>query len=73
MIMPPIGMNGFVMNSLARDVPLWTIYKGLTPFVLSDFVRLAILPSRCYRPIFPHACEAACRSGRVHAQGIAAT
>jgi C4-dicarboxylate transporter, DctM subunit len=43
MIMPPIGMNVFVINSLARDVPLWTIYKGVTPFILSDFVRLAIL------------------------------
>jgi C4-dicarboxylate transporter, DctM subunit len=43
MIMPPIGMNVFVINSLARDVPLWTIYKGVTPFILSDLVRLAIL------------------------------
>jgi tripartite ATP-independent transporter DctM subunit len=43
MIMPPIGMNVFVISSLARDVPLWTIYKGVTPFILSDFVRLAIL------------------------------
>jgi C4-dicarboxylate transporter, DctM subunit len=33
MIMPPIGMNVFVINSLARDVPLWTIYKGVTPFI----------------------------------------
>ena len=43
LIMPPIGMNVFVINSLAKDVPLWTIYKGVTPFILSDFVRLAIL------------------------------
>jgi C4-dicarboxylate transporter, DctM subunit len=43
MIMPPIGMNVFVINSLARDVPLWTIYRGVTPFILSDLVRLAIL------------------------------
>jgi C4-dicarboxylate transporter DctM subunit len=43
MIMPPIGINVFVINSLARDVPLWTIYKGVMPFILSDFVRLAIL------------------------------
>lgn len=43
MIMPPIGMNVFVINSLAKDVPLGTIYKGVTPFILSDLVRLAIL------------------------------
>jgi len=43
MIMPPIGINVFVINSLARDVPLWTIYKGVMPFILSDFVRLTLL------------------------------
>jgi tripartite ATP-independent transporter DctM subunit len=43
MIMPPIGINVFVINSLARDVPLWTIYKGVMPFILADFVRLTLL------------------------------
>lgn len=43
MIMPPIGMNVFVINSIARDVPLWDIYKGVTPFILVDFVRLFLL------------------------------
>jgi hypothetical protein len=43
MIMPPIGINVFVINSLARDVPLWTIYKGVMPFILSDLVRLTLL------------------------------
>jgi tripartite ATP-independent transporter DctM subunit len=43
MIVPPIGMNVFVINSLARDVPLTTIYKGVAPFILSDLVRLALL------------------------------
>jgi tripartite ATP-independent transporter DctM subunit len=43
MIVPPIGMNVFVINSIAHDVSLQTIYKGVIPFVLVDFVRLAIL------------------------------
>jgi C4-dicarboxylate transporter DctM subunit len=43
MIMPPIGMNVFVINSLARDVSLVAIYRGVTPFILMDLVRLTLL------------------------------
>lgn len=43
MITPPVGMNVFVINSLARDVSLGTIYRGITPFVLSDLIRLALI------------------------------
>ncbi|TSE23487.1 TRAP transporter large permease [Tepidimonas aquatica] len=43
LITPPVGMNLFVINSLARDVPIAHTYRGVTPFVLSDLVRTAIL------------------------------
>jgi tripartite ATP-independent transporter DctM subunit len=43
MILPPIGMNVFVINSIARDVSLPVIYRGVMPFVLVDLVRLALL------------------------------
>jgi C4-dicarboxylate transporter DctM subunit len=43
MIMPPIGMNVFVINSIAKDVSLQKIYRGVTPFILMDLVRLALL------------------------------
>lgn len=43
MIMPPIGMNVFVINSLARDVSLVAIYRGVTPFILMDLLRLTLL------------------------------
>lgn len=43
MITPPVGMNVFVINSLARDVPLGSIYRGVTPFILSDFLRLLLI------------------------------
>jgi C4-dicarboxylate transporter DctM subunit len=43
MIVPPIGMNVFVINSIARDVPLQTIYKGVTPFIIVDLIRLVLL------------------------------
>lgn len=43
LITPPVGMNLFVINSLARDVPIAHTYRGVTLFVLSDLVRTAIL------------------------------
>ncbi|MEX2367752.1 MAG: TRAP transporter large permease subunit, partial [Pseudohongiellaceae bacterium] len=43
MITPPIGINCFIIRSVAPDVSLGQIYKGVLPFVLSDFVRLGIL------------------------------
>ncbi|MGF1477592.1 MAG: TRAP transporter large permease [Geminicoccaceae bacterium] len=43
LITPPVGMNLFVINSLAKDVPLGQTYRGVLPFVASDLVRVAIL------------------------------
>nr|MCU0941328.1 TRAP transporter large permease [Hydrogenophaga sp.] len=43
LITPPVGMNLFVINSMARDVPIMATYRGVLPFVLSDFIRTAIL------------------------------
>jgi C4-dicarboxylate transporter DctM subunit len=43
MICPPVGMNVFVINSIARDVPLGRIYRGTMPFIAIDLVRLVIL------------------------------
>ncbi len=43
LITPPVGMNVFVLNSLARDIPLQRIFAGVMPFVLIDVIRLAIL------------------------------
>lgn len=43
LICPPIGLNVFVLQGVARHVPLTTIYRGITPFLLMDFVRVALL------------------------------
>ncbi|MCW5654449.1 TRAP transporter large permease [Hydrogenophaga sp.] len=43
MICPPVGMNVFVISSIARDVPLGAIYKGTMPFIAVDVLRLFIL------------------------------
>lgn len=43
LITPPIGMNIFVIRSVARDIPVTTIYRGIVPFVIVDIIRLAII------------------------------
>lgn len=32
MITPPVGMNVFVVKSIAGDVPMATIFRGVLPF-----------------------------------------
>jgi C4-dicarboxylate transporter DctM subunit len=43
MISPPVGMNVFVLSSVLPDVSTNQIWKGVTPFIYADLVRLAIL------------------------------
>jgi C4-dicarboxylate transporter, DctM subunit len=43
MICPPVGMNVFVISSIARDIPLARIYRGTMPFIAVDLVRLVLL------------------------------
>lgn len=43
MITPPVGMNVFVLRATLQDVPTRTIFKGITPFVIADVVRLTLL------------------------------
>ncbi|KZL27857.1 TRAP transporter large permease [Pseudovibrio sp. WM33] len=42
-ITPPIGMNVFVMRSVAPEVPVEKIFVGVVPFVAMDVVRLILL------------------------------
>ncbi|MBN8290972.1 TRAP transporter large permease [Rhodobacter sp. NTK016B] len=43
MITPPVGINVFVINTIAKEVSLTTIFKGVLPFVVTDILRLIIL------------------------------
>ncbi|MDN2567062.1 TRAP transporter large permease [Aquibium sp. A9E412] len=43
LITPPVGMNLFVLNSMARDTPIAATYRGVMPFIVSDVVRVALL------------------------------
>ena len=43
LITPPVGMNLFVINNMAKTVPIAQTYRGVTPFVITDLIRTAIL------------------------------
>ncbi|RYF65595.1 MAG: TRAP transporter large permease, partial [Comamonadaceae bacterium] len=43
MLIPPLGMNVFVVKGVAPGIPLADIYRGVAPYVASNLVRLGIL------------------------------
>jgi len=43
LVHPPVGMNVYIINRLAKDVPLKETFKGVIPFLASDFLRIALL------------------------------
>ncbi|WP_127104681.1 TRAP transporter large permease [Pararhodobacter zhoushanensis] len=42
-ITPPVGLNAFVLRAVVKDVPLGTIFRGLTPFLAVDVLRVALI------------------------------
>ncbi len=40
---PPIGMNLYVIQGVAPDVPLSRVFKGVLPFLMADLVHLVML------------------------------
>lgn len=40
---PPVGMNVYVIHGLAKDIPLTSIFRGIVPFLIADFLHLALL------------------------------
>ncbi len=43
MLAPPVGLNVYVVNGLAKDVPISESYKGVMPFLISDTLRTILL------------------------------
>ncbi len=44
LITPPLGMNVFVLSNISKDVVTTRIvFKGITPFLIADFIRLLLL------------------------------
>ncbi len=43
LIAPPVGLNVYVVNSIATDVPMSETYKGVFPFLAWDVLRVLLL------------------------------
>jgi tripartite ATP-independent transporter DctM subunit len=43
LITPPVGVNVFVMRNIATDVPMGSIFKGIFPFLIGEFLVITIL------------------------------
>jgi len=43
MLAPPVGLNVYVVNSMAKDVPIAESYRGVMPFLISDTLRTLLL------------------------------
>jgi C4-dicarboxylate transporter, DctM subunit len=43
LITPPIGINVFVIKGMANDVPLGTVFAGVTPFIVAQVLLIALL------------------------------
>lgn len=43
LITPPMGMNIFVIKAMAPHIKLGEMFKGVTPFIISDVIRLVVL------------------------------
>jgi len=43
LIAPPVGLNVYVIHSLAKDVPMAETYRGVMPFLVTDVIRVTLL------------------------------
>jgi tripartite ATP-independent transporter DctM subunit len=43
LLAPPVGLNVYVVNGMARDVPIAESYRGVMPFLVSDTLRTLLL------------------------------
>jgi tripartite ATP-independent transporter DctM subunit len=43
LITPPVGLNVYVVNSVAPDIPLEDIFRGILPFLAMDVLTVGIL------------------------------
>jgi C4-dicarboxylate transporter, DctM subunit len=43
LLAPPVGLNVYVVNGMAKDVPIAESYRGVMPFLISDTLRTIVL------------------------------
>lgn len=50
LIAPPVGLNVYIVNGLAKNVPMGETYRGVMPFLISDVIRTVVF---LFFPIIP--------------------
>ena len=50
LIAPPVGLNVYIVNGMAKDVPMGETYRGVMPFLVSDVLRTMLF---LFFPIIP--------------------
>ena len=50
LIAPPVGLNVYIVNGLAKGVPMGETYRGVMPFLVSDVIRTMLF---LFFPIIP--------------------
>jgi tripartite ATP-independent transporter DctM subunit len=43
LIAPPVGLNVYVVNGIDKETPIAESYRGVLPFLVSDFIRTTLL------------------------------
>jgi len=43
LLAPPVGLNVYVVNGMAKDVPIQESYRGVMPFLITDTIRMLVL------------------------------
>ena len=43
LLAPPVGLNVYIVNGMARDIPIGESYRGVMPFLISDTLRTIVL------------------------------
>jgi tripartite ATP-independent transporter DctM subunit len=43
LVTPPIGMNVFVIAGMVKEVPMYTIFRGIVPFLIAELICLGLI------------------------------
>jgi TRAP-type C4-dicarboxylate transport system permease large subunit len=43
LITPPVGLNVFIINMLAKDVAMIETFRGVIPFIGAEIIRIGLL------------------------------
>ena len=43
LIHPPVGLNVYVISTIAKDVPMMETFRGVIPFIVAEFIRVGLI------------------------------